>query len=440
MTRPLVFLFRLLTILLSLTQCLCLRNDQPFFTAPDSLNERQLNLEGTAPRSTLVAEIKVIVSPSLKSPSKILLSRRRAVRDTLIIGFGNTILPSLPLASSQTASTLETHQVFPSRLARRELNLTLSSVILDAFGPGSTKDEGKSLPIRAYPPVIKARMIVPQEITHAASADSRGTNPSAVPPRPTQAPNPSNSMVKSATSTTSVASTKSRSGPFSSAAPVPVLGRTSSTPPSPTETQAPRSVFQQIKSYYDPANRFNALAVLITIGMIITFLVSLVAIIKCVCHKKRFANKKDYPEGFPWVEGNKPARSNSQRQGLISTASFISTRNSVASSMQPSHVRHQPLEDGISPNVEYQLNELGSDIYGYSWAVRASEIDHDVSSPSDEMPSSASTDESSQPRSIEFRSEDDEWDSRSLDEGPCFVRGGQRVLLQDSKVFKLGTA
>ncbi|KAA1112832.1 hypothetical protein PGT21_012157 [Puccinia graminis f. sp. tritici] len=144
----------------------------------------------------------------------------------------------------------------------------------------------------------------PQDSQPFPSGDSRALmngQPNAPLPHPTQLPNSAGGSSKSPSpSTTTTTSLKSQATAVSHHSPSSATeaSTTSAASAAPTDEPAPRSALERFAALYKPTNRFEPLAVLLTIVLILAFLVTLMSILKCVAHKKRFANKKDYPTGF----------------------------------------------------------------------------------------------------------------------------------------------
>lgn len=207
---------------------------------------------------------------------------------------------------------------------------------------------------------------------------------------------------------------------------------------------APSNAMQRFASYYRSTNRLQALVILFTFGVVMGVLVGLMAVLKCVAHKKRFANKKDYPTGFPWVEPG-AARGETKRRSLGESlvsdepASCMSTRNSMAESVHfSSGPRLHPDRDSAAHPVEYQLSDLGPDAYGdYTWALSSSHLEKDPPSPDDPSrgPSSASTDDHARTPSSQGH---EQWLVQPVHGGSYFVPTGKAKILDDSKVFTLG--
>lgn len=277
------------------------------------------------------------------------------------------------------------------------------------------------------------------------SGDSRAvtTTHTAVPQSsPTQVPTSLAGTPKSQTPlTTSTTSSNLHATATSSHYPAATAAAqkasTSSEASSSTAEAAPRSLFQKIGALFKPTNHLQVLAILITIAIAVGLLVGLMSVLKCVAHRERFANKKDYPAGFPWVEPGTKLSGTSTRQGLVRTKSFMSTRNSMASSAHFHSGARQDTESQVNtPCSEYQLNELRTDVYAdYAWT--ASEVDNEKNaySPSEDGPSSASAEDSVRTPSNQ---EHDHWYAQSPNDGAGFVRGAKGEILEDSKVFKLG--
>ncbi|WAQ88088.1 hypothetical protein PtA15_9A213 [Puccinia triticina] len=418
MTLPLLLLLGILHILLLLPQCLC--HHQGITTR--SLNQLEVSSHGTVPKLISPKVPNTLASSTTQFATNTFNSRRLGVRHR----------------SSRHA-----------RIARRGLLPDISNFASNTFGGlfGNSNSQANGPPAQSGFAAGNSRQVTyPQDSQPFPSGDSRALmngQPNALLPHPTQLPSSSTGSSKAqlpATTSTSLkaqaTSASSHSHATTSSAPALTA---SSAAPSPTDEPTPPSAFERFGSLYKPSNRFAPLAALLTVVFILGFLVSLMAILKCVAHKKRFANKKDYPTGFPWVEpGGSEANRTSSRQGLVHTKSYTSTRNSMTSSLHFSSGRQLGPEGQMTPNqTEYQLNELGSDVYSnYAWAATEMDLEKTLSSPSDEGPSSAATEDSNHVYTA--NQERDQWHTESLDDGPCFIRGGKGELLEDSKVLKLG--
>ncbi|MBW0504931.1 hypothetical protein O181_044646 [Austropuccinia psidii MF-1] len=135
---------------------------------------------------------------------------------------------------------------------------------------------------------------------------------------PSQSNLPSFADAPSVTISTKTKSTSTLSNhPTSSPSPTPVSLAKSATAPTPTpttSTETPTStpahpvannVLSQLAEYYKPSYSLRPLVLILTCAFAVGILVFIVSLIKCVCHKKKFANPKDYPNGFPWEKNDK---------------------------------------------------------------------------------------------------------------------------------------
>ncbi|KNZ62085.1 uncharacterized protein VP01_1315g2 [Puccinia sorghi] len=237
-----------------------------------------------------------------------------------------------------------------------------------------------------------------------------------------------------------------------------------------TAQPVPSSVIQRFASYYHSGNHLQVLVIFITLGVgqshfsseqgrqceadfalqwcvcvdtVMGVLVGLMAILKCVAHKKRFANKKDYPTGFPWVDSGtttREAKRSSTRRGLVSATptTCMSTRNSMVSSVHSSTgPRLHPERDSVSHAAEYQLNDLSPDAYDdYFWALSSSPLEKEpFSSSPGRGPSSASPDDNAPTPSTQGH---EQWLVQPVHGGSYFVPTSKAKILDDSKVFTLG--
>ncbi|EGG01967.1 uncharacterized protein MELLADRAFT_117679 [Melampsora larici-populina 98AG31] len=154
-----------------------------------------------------------------------------------------------------------------------------------------------------------------QDTPDADNDNDSDTNTNSSPRVTTSASGPTPTPMgssRSSNSTSSSQATRSRGTPTSSASLASHATATSAASPS-ASPSAPQTaptfgdLFSHLNSYFQPSNGAFPLAIMITVAAAILLLLVIISVAKCICHRPKFANAKDYPQGFPW-ESNNPNR------------------------------------------------------------------------------------------------------------------------------------
>eukprot|EP00918_Siedleckia_nematoides_P057572 GHVU01125560.1.p1 GENE.GHVU01125560.1~~GHVU01125560.1.p1 ORF type:complete len:407 (+),score=14.64 GHVU01125560.1:43-1263(+) len=194
--------------------------------------------------------------------------------------------PSDPHAESDSSSDLQYFDTLsnnPLLLARRLVRSSSRPLSLSASDHVS--DRSFSLAASDDPPRAITAVATP---TSTATSASTRSNP------------PSLSSISA-----SAQATHSRGIPTSSSDTLTHATPTATVEPSSTPSVSPDSptfvnVSQQLGSYFQPSSSAFPAAVMITVAAGILILLMIISVAKCICHKPKFANAKDYPQGFPW--------------------------------------------------------------------------------------------------------------------------------------------
>lgn len=155
-----------------------------------------------------------------------------------------------------------------------------------------------------------------QDSPDADNDNDSDTNTNSSPRITTSASGPTPTAMGSSRSSTSTSSpsqaTRLRGTPTSASTLASHATATSAALPSATSS-APQDpptfggLFSHLNSYFQPSNGAFPLAIMITVAAAILLLLVIISVAKCICHRPKFANAKDYPQGFPW-ESNNPNR------------------------------------------------------------------------------------------------------------------------------------
>ncbi|KAH9812622.1 hypothetical protein DFH28DRAFT_405750 [Melampsora americana] len=167
---------------------------------------------------------------------------------------------------------------------------------------------------------------------------------SASAPTPT-AMGSSRTSTSSPSQATRLRSTSTSSASLASHATATSVALPSATSSAPQNPPTFGDLFSHLRSYFQPSNGAFPLAIMITVAAAILLLLVIISVAKCICHRPKFANAKDYPQGFPW-ESNNPNRPLNAKHKLTPSSPFSKSAEGDWSKM----------DNEKSPQINHELN------------------------------------------------------------------------------------